>query len=101
MVLARLLISVGTGTLQPLPGIALPSARVRGVVGYRVKLLRTAIDTLMAIGGASAFAEKSPLQRMWQDVNIATRHALLATDLALEMYARALLGVKGSISPMV
>ena len=71
------------------------------MVGYSVKLLRDAIDTLMSIGGANAFAEKSPLQRMWRDANIATRHALLATDLALEIYGHALLGVKGSISPMV
>jgi hypothetical protein len=28
--------------------------RVRGVVGYSVKLLRDAVDTLMSIGGASA-----------------------------------------------
>jgi len=76
-------------------------ARVRGVVGYSVKLLRDAIDTLMLIGGANAFAEKSPLQRLWRDANIATRHALLATDSALEIYGHALLGVKGSISPMV
>lgn len=41
-----------------------PCVRVRGVVGYSAKLLRDAIDTLMSIGGASAFAEKSPLQRM-------------------------------------
>jgi len=40
-------------------------ARVRGVVGYSVKPLRDAIDTLMSIGGANAFAKKSPLQRMW------------------------------------
>jgi 3-hydroxy-9,10-secoandrosta-1,3,5(10)-triene-9,17-dione monooxygenase len=71
------------------------------VVGYSVKLLRDAIDTLMSIGGANAFAEKSPLQRMWRDANIATRHALLATESALEIYGQALLGVKGSISPMV
>jgi 3-hydroxy-9,10-secoandrosta-1,3,5(10)-triene-9,17-dione monooxygenase len=71
------------------------------VVGYSVKLLRDAIDTLMSIGGANAFAEKSPLQRMWRDANIATRHALRATESALEIYGRALLGVKGSISPMV
>ena len=66
-----------------------------------MKLLRDAIDTLMSIGGANAFAEKSPLQHMWRDANIATRHALLATDSALEIYGCALLGVEGSISPMV
>jgi 3-hydroxy-9,10-secoandrosta-1,3,5(10)-triene-9,17-dione monooxygenase len=76
-------------------------ARVRGVVGYSAKLLREAIDVLMSIGGASTFAEKSPLQCMWRDANTTTRHALLATDPALEIYGRALLGVEGRISPMV
>jgi alkylation response protein AidB-like acyl-CoA dehydrogenase len=71
------------------------------VVGYRVKPLRDAIDTQMSIGSANAFAEESPLQRMWRDVNIATHHALRATDPALEIYGRALLGVEGRISPMI
>jgi alkylation response protein AidB-like acyl-CoA dehydrogenase len=55
----------------------------------------------MSIGGANAFAEKSPLQRMWREATIATRHALRATESALEISGHALLGVKGSISPMV
>jgi hypothetical protein len=38
---------------------------------------------------------------MWREANIATRHALLAPDPALAIDGRALLGVEGSISPMV
>jgi len=76
-------------------------ARVCRVVGDSAKLLRDAIDTLMSIGGANAFAEKSPRQRRWREAHLATRHALPATDSALEIYGHALLGVKGSIGPMV
>jgi 3-hydroxy-9,10-secoandrosta-1,3,5(10)-triene-9,17-dione monooxygenase len=76
-------------------------ARVRGVVGYGVKLVRETVDTLASIGGAHAFADSSPLQRMWRDANIAARHALLATDPALEIYGRALLGVEGNITPLI
>jgi alkylation response protein AidB-like acyl-CoA dehydrogenase len=76
-------------------------ARTRAVVGYATKLLRQAVDTLTSIGGASGFADANPLHRMWRDVNIATRNALLATDLALEIYSRALLGVEGNITPIV
>jgi len=76
-------------------------ARSRGSIGYCVKVLREAVDILASIGGASGFAETSPLQRMWRDVNIASRHALLATDLSFEIYGRALLGVEGDISPLV
>jgi hypothetical protein len=56
---------------------------------------------LASIGGASGFAEANPLQRMWRDVNVASRHALLATDPAFEIYGRALLGVEGKITPLV
>jgi 3-hydroxy-9,10-secoandrosta-1,3,5(10)-triene-9,17-dione monooxygenase len=76
-------------------------ARVRGTVGYAAKLLREAIDTLASIGGASGFADSSPLQRMWRDANVATRHALLTTDPNLEIYGRALLGKEGNITPMI
>jgi alkylation response protein AidB-like acyl-CoA dehydrogenase len=54
--------------------------RVRGVVGYATKLIREAGRYACVIGGASGFANAIPLQRMWRDVNIAARHALLTTD---------------------
>jgi 3-hydroxy-9,10-secoandrosta-1,3,5(10)-triene-9,17-dione monooxygenase len=76
-------------------------ARIRGKAGYTAKLLREAVDILASIGGASGFAEVSPLQRMWRDVNVATRHGLLATDPVLEIYGRALLGIEGNISPLI
>jgi hypothetical protein len=38
---------------------------------------------------------------MWRDVNVASHNALLATDPALEIHGRALLGVEGNISPLV
>jgi 3-hydroxy-9,10-secoandrosta-1,3,5(10)-triene-9,17-dione monooxygenase len=76
-------------------------ARVRGAVGYATKLIREAVNTLASIGGASGFANASPLQKMWRDASIATRHALLATDPGLEIYGRALLGVEGNIMPLV
>ena len=76
-------------------------ARVRGVVGYAAKLIREAIDSLASIGGASGFADASPLQRMWRDASIATRHGLVTTDPGLEIYGRALVGPEGNISPFI
>ncbi len=76
-------------------------ARVRGIVGYGARLIREAIDALMSIGGASGFADSSPLQRLWRDASIATRHALLATDPGLEIYGRALVGAEGNITPFI
>jgi alkylation response protein AidB-like acyl-CoA dehydrogenase len=76
-------------------------ARVRGVVGFATKLIREAVDTLATVGGASGFADSSPLQRMWRDAGIAARHAILTTDIGLEIYGRALLGVEGTIAPFI
>ena len=42
-------------------------ARVRGLVGFAAKLIREAVDALASIGGASGFADSSPLQRMWRE----------------------------------
>jgi 3-hydroxy-9,10-secoandrosta-1,3,5(10)-triene-9,17-dione monooxygenase len=76
-------------------------ARVRAVGGYSAKLLHETIAALLSIGGASAFAEESPLQRMWREAHIATRYALRATAPAREIDGHALLGMKGRISPRV
>jgi 3-hydroxy-9,10-secoandrosta-1,3,5(10)-triene-9,17-dione monooxygenase len=79
----------------------LARARVRGMAGYAARLLQEAVDALISIGGASGFADSSPLQRMWRDANIATRHAFLATDPNVEIYGRALLGGEGNITPLI
>ncbi len=64
-------------------------------------LIREATDALISAGGASGFADSSPLQRMWRDASIATRLALLATDPSLEIYGRALVGAEGNITPLI
>jgi 3-hydroxy-9,10-secoandrosta-1,3,5(10)-triene-9,17-dione monooxygenase len=84
---------------QPMDYVA--RARVRGVVGYAAGLVREAVDALASIGGASGFANSSPLQRMWRDASIATRHGLVTTDPGLEIYGRALLGFEDNITPLV
>jgi len=76
-------------------------ARVRGLVGYAAKLLRETVDALASIGGASGFADSSPLQRMWRDANVALRHGLVNNDPGLEIYGRALLGPEGNITPFI
>ena len=72
---------------------------MRGECGYTAKLVREAIDSLVSVAGASAFAEASPIQRMWRDANVSPRHAMLASGPDLEIYGRALLGVEGNITP--
>ena len=79
----------------------LTRARIRGECGYVAKLAREAVDSLVSVGGASGFAEANPIQRMWRDINVASRHGMLSTAPDLETYGRALLGVKGNITPAI
>jgi 3-hydroxy-9,10-secoandrosta-1,3,5(10)-triene-9,17-dione monooxygenase len=79
----------------------LTRSRIRGECGYAAKLVREAVDSLMSVGGGSAFAEAASIQRMWRDISIASRHGMLSTAPNLEMYGRALLGVEGNITPLI
>ena len=79
----------------------LTRARMRGECGYAAKLVREAVDSLMSVGGGSAFAEAASIQRMWRDISVASRHGMLSTAPNLEMYDRALLGAEGNITPLI
>ncbi|MGH7907941.1 MAG: acyl-CoA dehydrogenase family protein [Candidatus Binataceae bacterium] len=79
----------------------LTRARVRGDAGYAAQLVRDALDQLMSIAGAAAFAESNPLQRLWRDAHVGSRHAALNTPPNFELYGRALLGVEGNITGMI
>src|SRR6476646_1550200 len=56
---------------------------------------------LLNVQGASAFAESNPIQRVWRDLEMASRHGLLAGEVPLEIYGRALVGNFEPLSPMV
>ncbi len=77
----------------------LDRARFRGQIAYLSGLLRQTVDGLMSITGASGFALASPLQRYWRDLGMLSRHAFLSTNPGLEVYGRALLGLR-PIGPM-
>jgi 3-hydroxy-9,10-secoandrosta-1,3,5(10)-triene-9,17-dione monooxygenase len=73
---------------------SLAQARLRGACGYATEVLRAGVDMLVSIAGASSFAETSLVQRFWRDLNVASRHAFLATAPSYETYGRALVGVE-------
>lgn len=73
-------------------------ARVRMDIGVATKRLREAVDLLLNIGGAGSFAQANPLNRIWRDLETATRHGYVNADLAREIYARALLGIEPQVS---
>ncbi|MET1074246.1 MAG: hypothetical protein ABWY11_16485, partial [Umezawaea sp.] len=77
-------------------GIALPDSelrRIRGDVGQAVSLVTTALDELMWLHGAAAFAESSPMQQYWRDANTAARHAMLNVHVGRELYGGAFFGL--------
>ena len=79
----------------------LTRAQVRNDTGYAARLCRNAVDKLLDAQGASAFADSNPLQRIWRDLETASRHAIINPDSVQEIYGKALLGVEERITPLV
>jgi alkylation response protein AidB-like acyl-CoA dehydrogenase len=79
----------------------LTRARVRADTGYTVEKITQAIDKLLFAHGSAGFAEASPLQRMWRDAAVASRHAVALPPVGYELYGKALLGVKNDVTPLV
>jgi 3-hydroxy-9,10-secoandrosta-1,3,5(10)-triene-9,17-dione monooxygenase len=72
-------------------------AGLRMDAAHTAECVAKAIDVLMYAHGSSSFMEQSPLQRIWRDVAIASRHAVLLPEVAAEAYGRSLLGVEESM----
>jgi alkylation response protein AidB-like acyl-CoA dehydrogenase len=68
-------------------------AKLRMDVAHAAESVVKAIDLLMYAHGSSSFMEQSPLQRIWRDVAIASRHAVLLPEVGAEVYGRSLLGI--------
>ncbi len=76
-------------------------ARVRMDTGYAAKTAREAMDILLSAHGASSFAESSPLQRMWRDLETCSRHAVVSPEISSEVYGKALVGIEGGVTALV
>ncbi|MEV8610941.1 acyl-CoA dehydrogenase family protein [Amycolatopsis sp. NPDC051373] len=76
-------------------------ARVRMDTGRAIIFAREAIRELVSAHGASSFAEVSPMQRIWRDSEVASRHAVANPEISAEVYGRALLGFTSGVSPLV
>ncbi len=79
----------------------LTRTRVRMDTGYVARRCREAIDLLVSIGGASSFAEKNPLQRIWRDQETGSRHAVVNPSIAAEIYGRELLGAEEQVTALI
>lgn len=51
--------------------------RTRANICHAVRSVTTALDDIMYLGGAGAFASSSPLQQVWRDANTGARHGVL------------------------
>jgi alkylation response protein AidB-like acyl-CoA dehydrogenase len=76
-------------------------ARVRMDTSRAIVYAREAIRELVSAHGASSFADANPLQRIWRDSEVASRHAVGNPDISAEIYGRALLGITGGVSALV
>ncbi len=78
----------------------LDRARLRMQLARGIVEARDAIRELMSVAGSSAFAESNPLQRIWRDSEIASRHASANPQISAEAYGRVLLGVTEPVIPL-
>jgi 3-hydroxy-9,10-secoandrosta-1,3,5(10)-triene-9,17-dione monooxygenase len=67
-------------------------AQMRMELGYAMRCCREAVDLLLNVQGAGAFAESNPIQRVWRDLEMASRHGFLSAQVPHEIYGRALVG---------
>ena len=79
----------------------LTRARVRADTGYVVEKITQAIDKLLFAHGSGGFAEASPLQRIWRDAAVASRHAVVLPPIGYELLGKALLGVENNVTPLI
>ena len=93
--------AVDRATLSGCALADLDQRRHRAVVSCASDLVAKAVEKLMYVSGSSAFFDTNFAQRMWRDVSVATRHALILPHVGYETYGRALLGIQTSIEPVV
>ena len=77
-------------TARPFPALDRATFAMRSAQAHR--MCREGVDLLLDVQGAGAFALKNPLQRIWRDMHVASRHGLSVPGMKEEMYGRTLLG---------
>ena len=72
-------------------------ARVRADASRAAGQVVDAITILLNVHGSAGFVDSSPLQRIWQDANVAARHVTLLPGISYEVYGKALLGLPNDV----
>jgi alkylation response protein AidB-like acyl-CoA dehydrogenase len=73
---------------------AVEEAQMRVELISSVRQCRHAVELLLDLHGSSGFALSNPLQRMWRDLAVGSRHGALTPYVAAEDYARRLVDVE-------
>ncbi|WP_431045650.1 acyl-CoA dehydrogenase family protein [Streptomyces sp. P1-3] len=76
------------GQLLPAP----ERSRIRMDCGWALRHSREAIELLLDAQGAAAFAETNPIQRLWRDCEVGTRHGMILPALGQHILGADLCG---------
>ena len=72
-------------------------ARVKADASRAAEQIVEAINILLNIHGSGGLVDASPLQRIWQDANVAARHVGLLPGISYEVYGKALMGLPNDV----
>ncbi|WP_431954851.1 hypothetical protein [Actinacidiphila sp. bgisy167] len=75
--------------------------RVRMDAEVTATRCREAVELLLSVIGAGAFASAHPLQRIWRDLGTASRHAARNPNLAARSTVAPSVGAQGHPAPLV
>jgi 3-hydroxy-9,10-secoandrosta-1,3,5(10)-triene-9,17-dione monooxygenase len=67
--------------------------RIRTDTGVVARECRAAVETLLDINGAGSFSCANPLQRVWRDLEVASRHGIINPLMADEGMGKLVAGV--------
>lgn len=85
--------SLDESTHEPGYMSTLDRSRVRMQIGQASLAARRAVELLVSVVGAGSFATANPMQRLWRDIETASRHGSINPLLASEDFGRALVGI--------
>lgn len=95
------LMEVGAGLngvpgAQPVPWVE--RARIRRHQVSAHEKARAGVEKLLDVVGGSSFALSNPLQRIWRDMAVGSRHNAMNAPIIAEDYGRALLDVRPAVT---
>ncbi|MGW1507167.1 acyl-CoA dehydrogenase family protein [Streptomyces mirabilis] len=86
----------GIPETQPVPWVE--RARLRMHERSAHEKARAGVEKLLDVVGGSAFALSHPLQRLWRDIAVMSRHTALNAPIIVEDYSRAVLDIHPSVT---